>query len=59
MSEETETSKEIAGAKMGINNAVGMELPHIGGYNPLCLYGNGNGNGNGSGNVYIYIYDET
>jgi hypothetical protein len=39
VSEETETSKEIAGAKMGINNAVGMELPHIGGYNPLCLYG--------------------
>jgi hypothetical protein len=58
VSEETETSKEIAGAKMGINNAVGMELPHIGGYNPLCLYGM----------VmvmvmvvvmYIYIYDET
>ena len=45
---------------MGINNAVGMELPHIGEYNPLCLYGM----------VmvmvmvvvvvmYIYIYDET
>lgn len=26
VSEETETSKEIAGAKMGINDAVGMEL---------------------------------